>query len=101
MDFSSNDAKDRPRSAQAHFSLTLPAADEIDRYYTEIAYDFDNISGPTAQAFNLIRSLEGFPCDKDGNGNMREYVKFKQQQMDLGKSPTSKMRRPPGGWKTS
>lgn len=44
-------------------------ADEIDRYYTEIAYDFDNISGPAAQAFNLIRGLEGFPCDKDGNGD--------------------------------
>ncbi len=40
----------------------------IDRFYSELAFDQDNFTGGAARAFNLIRSLDLFPMDKDGNG---------------------------------
>jgi hypothetical protein len=40
----------------------------VDRYYTDLSFHQDNSSGGNAEAFDLIRSLELFPMDRDGNG---------------------------------
>lgn len=41
----------------------------IDRYYDTLSFHQDNSSGGNAEAFDLIRSLELFPMDRDGNGS--------------------------------
>jgi hypothetical protein len=41
----------------------------VDRYYTTLSFHHDNSSGESAKAFNLIRSLQLFPMDRDGNGS--------------------------------
>lgn len=41
----------------------------VDRYYTELSFHQDNSSGGNAEAFTLIRSLELFSMDRDGNGS--------------------------------
>lgn len=40
----------------------------INRYYTELSLRQDNVSGRSAKAFDLIRSLNLFAMDRDGNG---------------------------------
>ena len=42
----------------------------IDSYYSKIAFHIDNQVGSEACAFDFLRSLEIFPTDKDGNGDM-------------------------------
>jgi hypothetical protein len=44
-------------------------AKAIDRYYDTLSFHQDNYSGGNAEAFDLIRSLELFPMDRDGNGS--------------------------------
>lgn len=44
-------------------------AKAIDRYYDTLSFHQDNSSGGNAEAFDLIRSLELFPMDRDGNGS--------------------------------
>jgi hypothetical protein len=44
-------------------------SDEVLKYYSEISFYEDNRTGNNVGAFELIRNLEGFPTDKDGNGS--------------------------------
>ena len=44
-------------------------AKAVDRYYTDLSFHQDNYSGGNAEAFNLIRSMQLFPMDRDGNGS--------------------------------
>ena len=43
-------------------------AKAVDRHYSDLSFHQDNFSGGNAEAFNLIRSLQLFPMDRDGNG---------------------------------
>jgi len=59
----------------ADYGITPNQLDEnldkaaIDRYYTDLSFRQDNVTGANAEAFELIRSLELFPMDRDGNGS--------------------------------
>jgi len=44
-------------------------SETVNRYYSDLSYYQDNTSGGNVQAFSLIRSLQLFPMDQDGNGS--------------------------------
>lgn len=58
-----------------HYAISENDLDEllsqeaIDRFYTDLSYYQDNVSGGNARAFKLLVSLQLMSVDKDGNGN--------------------------------
>lgn len=47
----------------------IPSA-MVDRYYTQLCYRQDNMTGSNVEVFDLIRSLDIVPTDVDGNGSV-------------------------------
>jgi hypothetical protein len=41
----------------------------VDKYFETLRYRYDNLTGPGAKAYELIKSLNLFPTNRQGNGS--------------------------------